>query len=83
MQIIINVVDIKIIQWTVSVEKQNVTVDYCLMKDDGTSYERRTAVFWANRPAQEPDWYELPAEYVATLTQLTIDARAALMGLIT
>lgn len=84
MQIIINVTDIKIIQWTVDVTAQNVTVDFQMMKDDGTPYERLKAVFWVTLPTgeQEPYWYQLPAEYVSTLADLTIDARTALLSLI-
>jgi hypothetical protein len=84
MQIIINVVDIKIIQWTVDVAKQNVTVDFQMMKDDGTPYERLKAVFWVTIPAgeQDPYWYQLPLEYVTALTNLTVDARTALLSLI-
>lgn len=84
MQIIINVTDIKIIQWTVNVADQNVTVDFQMMKDDGTPYERLKAVFWAIMPPEPHDayWYQLPAEYVTTLTNLTVDARTALLNLI-
>ena len=84
MQIIINIVDIKIIQWTVDVAQANVTVDFQLIKDDGTPYARLKAVFWVTMPAgvQEPYWYQLPLEYVTTLTNITLDARTALMGLI-
>ena len=84
MQIIINVVDIKIIQWTVDVAKQNVTVDFQMMKDDGTPYERLKAVFWVTMPPEphEAYWYQLPLEYVTILTNLTLDARSALLSLI-
>jgi hypothetical protein len=84
MQIIINVTNIKIIKWTVDVEGQRVITDFQMLKDDGTPYERREAIFWVTMPPEphEPYWYLLPAEYVETLTNLTIDARTALMALI-
>ena len=90
MQIITNVTDIKIITWSVNVERQCVIVDFQMMKDNNEPYERMMAVFWVTIPDPSiPDpignpslWYQLPAGYVATLTQLTVDAKTALMPLV-
>ena len=84
MQIVIDITDIKILWWTVNVEAQNVTVQYQLIKSDGTPYETKVAIFWVTLPGgeQQPYWYLLPAEYVAMLTNLTIDARTALLSTI-
>lgn len=84
MQIIIDIVDIKIISWTVDIENQSVTINYQLMKSDGTPYTTNIAVFWVTMPGgtQETYWYQLPAEYVITLTNITNDARTALLATI-
>jgi len=85
MQITINVNDIKIIKWTVDTELQCVIVDFQMMRDDGIPYERMEATFWVNIPAENQYnrlWFQLPPEYTATLTDITIDARAALMYLV-
>ena len=84
MQIIINVTDIRITRWTVDVNAQHVVIDYQLLKDDGSVYDSRTAIFWVTLPGgeQEPYWYLLPAEYLATLTSLTEDARTTLLATI-
>jgi hypothetical protein len=84
MLIIIEIVDIKVLRWTVDVENQNVTVEYQLMKSDGTPYTTNIAVFWATMPGgtQETYWYQLPAEYVIALTNITNDARTALLATI-
>lgn len=93
MQIVINVTNIQIIQWTVDVAAQRVVVDFQSLTDTGEPYERKQAIFWVTMPVDPVDpfgnpitdtslWYTLPPEYVQTLTDLTIDARAALLPLI-
>lgn len=45
MQIITNVTDIKIVTWSVNIDRQCVIVDFQMMKDNGEPYERKIAVF--------------------------------------
>ena len=85
MQIITNVTDIKVISWKVDVDRQCVVVDFQMIKDDGSPYERLEAIFWVTIPSEVPAgslWYQLPGGYVTTLTQLTIDVKAGLMHLV-
>lgn len=93
MQVVINVTDIKIIAWKVDVERQCVIVDFQMMQDNGNAYERKEAIFWVSIPENPVDrfgnpitdtslWFQLPLSYVETLTNITIDARAALLHLV-
>jgi hypothetical protein len=90
----INLTDIKIRHWMVSVQDQCVTVSYEIIDDQSSVWEQGEAVFWATMPEPGVDpltgepgylpdnWYQLPAQYVSVLTDLTQDARTALLHLI-
>ena len=93
MALTITVNDLQIISWTVDVEQRNVTVNYMMVKDNGLPYtQNNIAIFWETIPTLEdpqgnpvspPDnWYQLPPAYSQFLTDLTIDARNALLHLI-
>ena len=94
MAITITLADIKIHDWTVEVDYQRVIVSYSILKDTGEEYlDRQTAIFWRyipdpgnddlGNPIPVPDnWYQLPEEYVQMLTDLTLDARSALLHLV-
>lgn len=90
MQIITNVVDIRIDGWSVDVVNRCVAVNYSMMTDQNDVWQSGIAYFWETMPPpiQDPitgelftpdSWYQLPAEYVQVLTQLTLDARTALL----
>lgn len=87
--------DVKIISWSVHVEQRCVTVEYTLAADDGTDFSYGAATFWETMPDPVPnpmggdepdyipeDWYQLPAKYTPLLTDLTVDARNALIHLL-
>jgi hypothetical protein len=89
----IDLTDIKIIDWTVSVILRRVAVAYEIVDDSDVVYEQGLAYFWETipDPSTEPDgtvipnpdnWYQLPAQYSQTLTDLTTDIRAGLLHLI-
>lgn len=85
--------DVKIISWSVHVEQRSVTVEYALAADDGTDFTYGAATFWETIPDPIPnpmggddyipeDWYQLPPQYTSLLTELTTDARNALLHLL-
>jgi hypothetical protein len=93
-EVTITLNDIGIESWKVDLVKQRVIVHYYLMTSTGEHYEYGEAIFWANLPTEGPldpagqptpvpdNWYQLPVEYIATLTDLTADARSALLHLV-
>jgi hypothetical protein len=81
--------DVEITGWLVNVFEHSVTVRYRILDQDGNQYTDGEAVFWEtiptiSDPLQIPpdNWYQLPAKYVQTLTDITNDAKAALIHLI-
>jgi acyl-CoA thioesterase FadM len=91
--ITITLTDVIINQWIVDAENQNVTVHYRIVDQNGDIYQTGHAIFWVTipdlgvdhngNPIPMPDnWYQLPAEYVTTLADLTADARLALLHLV-
>lgn len=94
MAITITLNNIRILKWTVNVYHQNVTVVYQILDSSDETYSEGEAIFWATMPESGgvgpdgqprpiPDyWYLLPPEYVTALTNLTIDARTALLHLV-
>jgi hypothetical protein len=82
--IIITLADIEIVKWTVNIAEQNVLVKYAIKTDTGDLYAYGEAVFWAALPNEDNpgNWYQLPEEYVTTLSNLTSDARLALLHLV-
>jgi hypothetical protein len=93
-QIVVTLTDIKIEKWTVDTINQHVTIYFQIKDDQGNIYKQDYAIFWADLPDNGgtdhlgnilpvPDnWYQLPIEYINTLTNLTTDARSALMHLV-
>lgn len=90
---IINVNEIKIVSWTVHVESRSVTVSFTYNTDSDEIHDFGSAVFWETIPGPQPNvvggpdivpdnWYQLPAQYVSILTDLTVDVRAALLHLL-
>jgi hypothetical protein len=93
MPLVITVDEIIITSWKVDTEKRSVLVKYDLMRDDDKPHlQDEVAIFWESIPViEEPDgaplpqpdnWYQLPAQYSQVLTDLTLDAKSALMHLI-
>lgn len=84
--------DIKILEWTVNVGSRSVIVSYQVLDDEGDHYKSDSAVFWDTIPDEvvgpeglmpNPDnWYQLPAKYTSFLTDLTVDAKNALLHLV-
>lgn len=90
MQIVLTIDDIRINNWTVDVPNARVLVHYDMLTSANDVYRSEMAIFWATLPSHDVDpwgneipipdnWYQLPAEYVQVLTQLTVDARQALL----
>ena len=84
---------IQINYWSVDVGMKRVTVSYNILQDTGEVFKTADAFFWETipdpisdllgNPIPNPDnWYQLPPEYSALLTDLTLDVRAALLHLI-
>lgn len=84
LDILITLNDIEIITWAVSLIDQNVMVTYAIKTDAGETYKIDNAIFWAVMPEGDNpgNWYQLPEEYVTTLSNLTSDARSALLHLV-
>jgi hypothetical protein len=81
--------DVEITSWSVNTFEHSVTVHYRILEQDGNQYSSGEAVFWETIPQVTdpiqgtPDnWYQLPTKYVQTLTDITNDARTALLQLI-
>jgi hypothetical protein len=84
--------NIQITSWTVDTEDRKVTIIYSQMLDTGEAFTQNNyAIFWETIPTMpiDPetglpyptpdDWYQLPPAYSQFLTDLTIDAKTALM----
>jgi hypothetical protein len=93
MTLTITLNDIRIITWTVDVDRRTVTVHYQRLTDTGDPLDDGMAVFWDTLPDPGTDpqgnpvplpsnWYQLPTQYAQILTDLTLDVRQALMHLV-
>lgn len=92
MPLIITVNEIQITSWSVDVGERSVLVKYDLIRDDNKPHlQNQVALFWETIPTEdgegnpitpEDNWYQLPAQYSQVLTDLTLDAKSALMHLI-
>lgn len=88
MAIVYTVDDIRILTWEVQIARERVRVVYAELLDTDERWDVKEAFFWASLPTEGPggpsdpvpeNWYQLPVEYVSILTDLTIDARNALL----
>lgn len=92
MTITITLQDIKITRWVVNVDAKMVRVEYEIRGQDDKSYDEGTAYFYETIPVSyddegqpyptPPNYYQLPAARAQALTDITVDARAALLHLI-
>lgn len=86
---IITISDLQIEEWTVNVQRRAVHVVYKTLTDAAELFDHGAATFWETvpDPSEFPNddpttWYQLPPAYNQLLTDLTVDARNALLHLI-
>lgn len=85
---IIELTDVEIVEWKVSLIRQCVEINYGLMDSSGNVWVRDVATFWNEIPETfDPEgnplptpsnWFQLPLEYASILIDLTEDAKTAI-----